>query len=155
MRKPAFAYAKIKAQISFAVTRQLISACVFATKVVQTLFFLSPKFQAFTHSLCLNNPVSAKLVGDHEDRFSRDAAHKVSYRQILLLSFVFGQTGLGKQYFFFLIQFNVPFKIISLIETSQSIGGAKWENHLTHPQAELGLSHMWPVRGLNLHQTQW
>ena len=26
-------------------------------------------------------------------------------------------------YFFFLIQFNVPFKIISLIETSQSIGG--------------------------------
>ena len=28
---------------------------------------------------------------------------------------------------FFLIQFNVPFKIISLIETSQSIGGAKQE----------------------------
>ena len=28
---------------------------------------------------------------------------------------------------FFLIQFNVPFKIISLIETTQSIGGAKRE----------------------------
>ena len=28
---------------------------------------------------------------------------------------------------FFLIQINVPFKIISLIETSQSIGGAKRE----------------------------
>ena len=28
---------------------------------------------------------------------------------------------------FFLIEFNVPFKIISLIETSQSIGGAKLE----------------------------
>ena len=27
--------------------------------------------------------------------------------------------------FFFFIQFNVPFKIISLIETSQSVGGAK------------------------------
>ena len=27
----------------------------------------------------------------------------------------------------FLIQFNVPFKIISLIETSQKIGGAKRE----------------------------
>ena len=26
-------------------------------------------------------------------------------------------------FFFFLIQFNVPFKIISLIETSQSVGG--------------------------------
>ena len=33
--------------------------------------------------------------------------------------------------------------------------GVPQENHLTHPQAELGLSHMWPVRGLNLHQTQW
>ena len=29
--------------------------------------------------------------------------------------------------FVFLIQFNVPFKIISLIETSQSVGGAKRE----------------------------
>ena len=28
---------------------------------------------------------------------------------------------------FFIIQFNVPFKIISFIETSQSIGGAKQE----------------------------
>ena len=28
---------------------------------------------------------------------------------------------------FFFIQFNVPFKIISLIETSQSIGGVKRE----------------------------
>ena len=59
----------------------------------------------------------------------------------------------------FFHQFNVPFKIISLIETSQSIGGAKREypgkNHLTHPQAELGLSHMWPVRVLNLQQAQW
>ena len=32
------------------------------------------------------------------------------------------------RFFFFLIQFNVPFKIISLIETSQSIGGAKREH---------------------------
>ena len=30
-------------------------------------------------------------------------------------------------FFGFLIQFNVPFNIISLIETSQSIGGAKRE----------------------------
>ena len=61
--------------------------------------------------------------------------------------------------FFFLIHFNVPIKIISLIEKSQSIGGAKREypreNHLTHPEAELVLSHMWPVRGSNLHQSQW
>ena len=30
-----------------------------------------------------------------------------------------------KVFFFFFFQFNVPLKIISLIETSQSIGGAK------------------------------
>ena len=33
-------------------------------------------------------------------------------------------------------------------ETGQSVGGRKRENpeknHLAHPQAELGLSHMWP-----------
>ena len=42
-------------------------------------------------------------------------------------------------------------------ETGQSVGGRKREpekNHVTHPQAELGLSHMWPVRGSNPRQTQ-
>ena len=38
-------------------------------------------------------------------------------------------TGYGEVDFFFLLQFNVPFTIISLIETSQSIGGAKREYH--------------------------
>ena len=32
--------------------------------------------------------------------------------------------------------------------------GVSRENHLTHQQAELDLSHVWPVRGSNLHQTQ-
>ena len=32
--------------------------------------------------------------------------------------------------------------------------GVPRENHLTQPQAEFGLSHMWPVRGSNLHQSQ-
>ena len=46
-------------------------------------------------------------------------------------------------FFFFLIQFYVPFKIISayIYETGQSVGGRKREspekNHLAHPQAEL------------------
>ena len=39
------AYAKTKAQISCAVTAQLISAFVFAIRTVQFLFFLHPKFQ--------------------------------------------------------------------------------------------------------------
>ena len=39
-------YAKTKTQISFAVTAKLISAFVFATRIVHFLFFLNPKCQA-------------------------------------------------------------------------------------------------------------
>ena len=49
-----------------------------------------------------------------------------------------------------------PFQdYFSSYETGQSVGGRKRENpekkHLTHPQAGLCLSHMWPVRGSNPH----
>ena len=57
MRKPAFAYAKTKAQISFAVTAKLISAFVFATRKVKSLYLLNPKFQASNHLLWLYSPV--------------------------------------------------------------------------------------------------
>ena len=58
MRKPAFSiYAKTKPQISFTVTAKLISAFVFATKIVLSLFFLNPKFQASSHLLWLYSPV--------------------------------------------------------------------------------------------------
>ena len=46
-----FAFAKTKPQISCAVTAQLISAFVFATQIVQSLFFQNPKFQASNHFL--------------------------------------------------------------------------------------------------------
>ena len=49
VRKPAFAYAKAKTQISFAVTAKLISAFVFATQIVQSLYFLNTKFQTSSH----------------------------------------------------------------------------------------------------------
>ena len=52
-----FAYAKTKTQISFAVTAKLISAFVFATRIVQSLFFLNTKFQASSHLLRLHSPV--------------------------------------------------------------------------------------------------
>ena len=51
------AYAKTKAQISFAVTAKLISAFVFATRIVQFLFYLNPKFQAISSFLGLYRPV--------------------------------------------------------------------------------------------------
>ena len=57
MRKPAFAYAKTKMQISFAVAAKLISAFVFATRIVRSLFYLNPKFQASSHLLWLHSPV--------------------------------------------------------------------------------------------------
>ena len=48
-----FAYAKTKTQISFAETAKLISAFVFALYIVQSLYFLNPKFQASSHLLSL------------------------------------------------------------------------------------------------------
>ena len=58
MRKPFFAYAKTKTQISFAVfTAKLISAFVFAILIVQSLYYLNPKFQASSHLLWLYSPV--------------------------------------------------------------------------------------------------
>ena len=52
-----FAYAKTKAQISFAVTAKLISAFVFATRIVQFLFYVNPKFQASSSFLSLYRSV--------------------------------------------------------------------------------------------------
>ena len=57
MRKPVFAYAKTKTQISFA---KLISAFVFATRIVPSLFYLNPKFQASSHLLWLYSPVCVR-----------------------------------------------------------------------------------------------
>ena len=48
-----FAYAKTKTQISFAVNAKLIRAFVFAIQIVQSLFYLNPKFQASAHLLSL------------------------------------------------------------------------------------------------------
>ena len=58
VRKPAFCKnAKTKTQISFAVTAKLISAFVFATNIVKSLYFLNTKFQASSHLVWLYSPV--------------------------------------------------------------------------------------------------
>ena len=72
MRKPFFAYAKTKTQISFAVTVKLISTFVLATRIVQSLFFLNPKFQASSYLLWLYSP---DCVGNPENWFSHKEAH--------------------------------------------------------------------------------
>ena len=60
MRKSVFVYVKIKAQISFAVTLQLIRA-----------FVSTIPFQAST--LAIFCGCTSHKVGNHEDRFSHDA----------------------------------------------------------------------------------
>ena len=61
LRKPAFyIYEKTKAHFSCAVTAQLIRSFVFATKIVQSLYLLNPKFKASNHLLCLYSPVYQK-----------------------------------------------------------------------------------------------
>ena len=57
MRKPDFHICKTKAEISFAVNGKLISAFVFATRIVQSLYFVNPKFQASSHLLQLYSSV--------------------------------------------------------------------------------------------------
>ena len=53
MRKTAFCNAKTKAQI----TAQPISTSVFARWIEQSIYFLNPKFQAFSRLLLLYSPV--------------------------------------------------------------------------------------------------
>ena len=71
MRKQAFAYAKTKAQICFAETAKLISAFVFATRIVQ--FLCSFKLLACFYD-CTGR-FESDLVRNPEDRFSSVAAH--------------------------------------------------------------------------------
>ena len=73
--KPLFAYAKTKSQISCAVTAQLISTLVFAVEIVQSLYFLNPKFQVSSHLLWPFSQFVSDLVGNPEDRLSHNAVH--------------------------------------------------------------------------------
>ena len=62
-------------QISFAVTAKLISAFVFATRIVQFIFYLNPKFRASGSFLCLYRPVCVGPVQKPHCWFSHEAAH--------------------------------------------------------------------------------
>ena len=66
---------RTKTQISFVVTAKLISAFVFATRIVQSPFFLNPKFQASSHLLCLYSPVCVRPVRKPHCWFSHEVAH--------------------------------------------------------------------------------
>ena len=75
MRKPAFCICeKTKTQISFAVTVKLISAFVFATRIVHSFFFLNPKFQPLAIFCGYTGRFVWDLVGNPEDQFSHNEA---------------------------------------------------------------------------------
>ena len=59
VRKMDFCLWENKGQISCAVTAQLISTFVFATRIAQFLCFLNPKFLAYSH-LCLCSSVCVR-----------------------------------------------------------------------------------------------
>ena len=82
MRKPDFAYVKTKAQISFAVTAKLINAFVFATRIVQFLFFLNPKFQPSKLLCDCTAWFLSDLVGNPEVGFSRITAQFSSVKLV-------------------------------------------------------------------------
>ena len=71
-------YAKTKAQISCTVTTQLISAFVFATWIVQSLYFLNPKFQTSSLFCGCAAWFMSELFGNSEDRFSHDTAQMLN-----------------------------------------------------------------------------
>ena len=57
---------KAEVQISCPLTAQLISTFVFTTLVVQSLYFLNPKFQASNHLLWLHSQVCVKPDQKHQ-----------------------------------------------------------------------------------------
>ena len=66
----------------FSVTAKLISAFVFAKRIVQPLYFINPKFQAPIDIFCgCTARFMSDLVGNPEDRFSHDAAELVSHSE--------------------------------------------------------------------------
>ena len=69
MRKPFFAYAKTKTQISFAVTAKLISAFVFPTRIVQSLYYLIRNIKPLAIFFGCTDRFVSDLVGSPETSF--------------------------------------------------------------------------------------
>ena len=72
-----FAYVKTKMQISFAVTAKLISAFVFAIRIVKSRYYLNPKFKPLAIFCDCTARFVWDLVGNREDRFSQNEAQMV------------------------------------------------------------------------------
>ena len=78
MGKPTICKDENKDADQLAVTEKLISVFVFATRIVQFLFYLNPKFQASSSFLCLYRPVCVRPVRKPHCWFSHEAAQIVN-----------------------------------------------------------------------------
>ena len=79
---------KINLILSYLIlTAKLISAFVFASRIVQFLFFLNPKFQAASHRLCLYRPVCVRPCQNPRGTvFSRRGSYVISHSAALNFS---------------------------------------------------------------------
>ena len=75
MGKPTICISESKGADQLRSNAKLISAFVFATRIVQFLFYLNPKFQVSSSFLCLYSPVCVGLVRKPHCWFSHEAAH--------------------------------------------------------------------------------
>ena len=75
MRKPTFCISETKYPDQLCCNCKLISAFVFALRIVQFLLFLNPKFPGSSHLLCLNSLVCVKPIRKPQCWFSYEAAH--------------------------------------------------------------------------------
>ena len=74
MRKPTICMCENKDADQLRGNAKLISAFVFATRIVRFLLYSTPKFQASSHLLCLYSPVYVGPVRKPHCWFSHEAA---------------------------------------------------------------------------------
>ena len=79
MRKPTICICENKDADQLRGNREMISAFVFATQIVQSLYFLNLKFQASSHLLQLDSLVYVGPGRKPECWFSHDAAQMILY----------------------------------------------------------------------------
>ena len=80
MRKPTISKCETKCVDQLRSNCEAYQRLRFASRIVQYLFFLSPKFQASSHLPCLYSSVSVGPVGKPHGWFSDAAAHFIFTR---------------------------------------------------------------------------
>ena len=77
MRKAAFCICENKDADQLPGNREADHAFVFATRIIQSLYFLNPKFQAAIQLMWLYSPVCVGPGWKPEDRFSNKEAQMI------------------------------------------------------------------------------